>query len=81
METSKPQVAPRGNVGARPYDFCVKSQKSLRPMPPLAYRSLKLKLVGLKENLLMRADMMWDFLPAERSENRVTDADRFLSLN
>jgi len=59
----------------------MKSQKSLRPMPPLAHRSLKLKLVRLKENLLMCADMMWDFLPAERSENRVTDTNRFFGLN
>jgi hypothetical protein len=73
MEPAKPQVASRWNIGACPNDISMKSRESLRPMSPSADRALKLKLVSFKENLLMCANMTWNFLAIQRGEDRIAD--------
>jgi hypothetical protein len=56
-------------------------EKALRPVPPSPNSALKLKFVGLKEDLLVRAHVPGNFLAIEGRENRVADANGLSSLN
>jgi hypothetical protein len=62
MQSAKPQVTRRGDVRTRPDHLGIKPEESLCPTTPPANGALKLKLVGLKENLLMCTHMPRDLL-------------------
>jgi hypothetical protein len=81
MEATKPQVASSWNIRARPDDVSMESEKPLCPLPPPSDGALKLKFIGLKEDLLVRTHVPWDFVPIERREDRVADTDRLRGLN
>jgi hypothetical protein len=59
----------------------MKSKKPLCPVSPAANRSLKLKLIRLKEDFLMGASRKWRFALTERRQNRIAYTDRLRAFD